>query len=379
MADTIRAFISKRTRHVAEGPSPLVREIESAEPYPLEALGPLRSAVEAIQDHTQAPAAISAQAVLGAASLVTQAHADVVLPTGQTRPTSLFLLTIATSGERKSAVDALALKPIYAREADLRESHERELGAYNIAYDVWEARRNLDELTSALSPVGSLELILTERIAITIWRQRRLIVAETASLRIARQPHQVARVVPSELHRTFGNEIKAEDLDDQRDCDSDPQPSCRTVLAEIGALEEVDLRSLATRAPTTFEQLRSDAEGQDPEKFLTTHPGGLDRYLADLVLWCHSELKRADDRLRVLSIAEPVRTRAKVPKDDVLDLFTRYQVSLDNQLYKALRALREAEDWRLKSLDGTSEQPVKANGAQSGSPELASFRKIEAA
>jgi hypothetical protein len=68
-----------------------------------------------------------------------------------------------------------------------------------------------------------------------------------------------------------------------------------------------------------------------------------------------------------------------VPKDDVLDLFTRYQVSLDNQLYKALRALREAEDWRLKSLDGTSEQPVKANGAQSGSPELASFRKIEAA
>lgn len=29
----------------------------------------------------------------------------------------------------------------------------------------------------------------------------------------------------------------------------------------------------------------------------------------------------------------------------------RYQTTLDNQLYKALRAFREAQEWRLKTLE----------------------------
>jgi hypothetical protein len=57
-----------------------------------------------------------------AVALVGQAHADVALPSGQTRPLSLFLLTVAASGERKSAVDALALGPIYKCEAVLRDN-----------------------------------------------------------------------------------------------------------------------------------------------------------------------------------------------------------------------------------------------------------------
>ena len=35
-----------------------------------------------------------------------------------------------------------------------------------------------------------------------------------------------------------------------------------------------------------------------------------------------------------------------------LMLFTRYQTTLDNQIYKALRALREAQEWRLKTIEG---------------------------
>lgn len=141
MAEIIRDAISQRTGHELEAPRPLVREIEPAEPFPIEALGPLRLAAEAIQAHTHAPAAICAQAVLGAVALVTQAHADVVLPTGQSRPTSLFLMTIAASGERKSAVDTLALRSIYEREAELRISYGQETDAFKINHELWEARK----------------------------------------------------------------------------------------------------------------------------------------------------------------------------------------------------------------------------------------------
>ena len=47
------------------------------------------------------------------------------------------------------------------------------------------------ELQAALSPVGFVELALVERIAIALWRQRRLVTAETASIYLARVPRRV--------------------------------------------------------------------------------------------------------------------------------------------------------------------------------------------
>ena len=43
------------TPYRSEGPQPLVREIPAGDVYPVEALGPLRGAVEAVQGMTQAP------------------------------------------------------------------------------------------------------------------------------------------------------------------------------------------------------------------------------------------------------------------------------------------------------------------------------------
>ena len=73
-----------------EGPQPLLREIPRGEPYPVEALGPLREAVEAVQDITQAPVGIAAQSALSVASLAVQGFADVEALGGGDVPCSLF-------------------------------------------------------------------------------------------------------------------------------------------------------------------------------------------------------------------------------------------------------------------------------------------------
>jgi hypothetical protein len=62
---------------LAEGPQPLIREMPEADPYPMEALGPLRSAAEAIADMTEAPDALCAASVLAAAALGSQGLRDV--------------------------------------------------------------------------------------------------------------------------------------------------------------------------------------------------------------------------------------------------------------------------------------------------------------
>src|SRR5947207_9941681 len=61
-----------------EPPRPLMRELPPADPFPVDVLGVvLGAAARAIHDRVQAPLAIGAQSVLGAATLAVQAHADV--------------------------------------------------------------------------------------------------------------------------------------------------------------------------------------------------------------------------------------------------------------------------------------------------------------
>jgi hypothetical protein len=64
-----------------------------------------------------------------------------VLPSGQVRPLSLFLMTIAASGERKSAVDNLALRAIYKYEEKLRAAYRADMEQFKLEQAIWEAQQ----------------------------------------------------------------------------------------------------------------------------------------------------------------------------------------------------------------------------------------------
>lgn len=123
-----------------EGPQPLLREIPKGEAYPVAALGALRGAVEAVQDVTQAPVAIGGQSALAVASLAVQPFADVET-LGGSAPCSLFCLTIAESGERKSTCDRLLMQGVRAFEAARSEAYREGLAEHAKAHAVWEATR----------------------------------------------------------------------------------------------------------------------------------------------------------------------------------------------------------------------------------------------
>ncbi len=125
-------------------PQPLFRECEPGQEFPTDALGkPLAAAVRAIVDIVQCPSAIAAGSILGALSLACQAHADVVLPIGSGRPVplSLFLVTVAESGERKSSADELAMKPVAAFERELASEHSAKFPEFSASMDAWKASK----------------------------------------------------------------------------------------------------------------------------------------------------------------------------------------------------------------------------------------------
>ena len=121
-----------------EGPQPLIRETAPGLPYPVEALGDLRAAVEAVQGQTLAPVAIAAGSALAVASLAVQGFGDVETLGGGYRPTSLFLLTVAQSGERKSTCDGLLLAALRDHERAEHETHRAQIQSWQNACALWE-------------------------------------------------------------------------------------------------------------------------------------------------------------------------------------------------------------------------------------------------
>ncbi len=144
MSDTtVNDTIDDAAPFTPERPRPLMRELPPANPFPIDALGNILSdAAKAIHDKVQAPLAIGGQSVLAAATLAVQGHANIELPTGQCKPISNFLVTIAETGERKTAADDIALLPIRSREKALREAYDAEFPPYTNDKVAWDRARD---------------------------------------------------------------------------------------------------------------------------------------------------------------------------------------------------------------------------------------------
>lgn len=111
--------------------------------YPTDALGEiLGEAAKRLAYHVQVPEGMAAQSVLAVASLVAQAYVNVSIPSViGTKPISLYFLTVAESGDRKSSVDALALSALNDYETDRLSNFKSEIESYDAAVNAWKIRR----------------------------------------------------------------------------------------------------------------------------------------------------------------------------------------------------------------------------------------------
>lgn len=124
-----------------EAPMPLLREIARGEPYPIGALGKLSEAVEAVQGMTLAPIAIPAASALAVASLVVQGFRNVET-LGGPRPLSLYMLTVAQSGERKSSCDEPLMAGLRAYEKERADARRGEILAWETNQALWKGDRD---------------------------------------------------------------------------------------------------------------------------------------------------------------------------------------------------------------------------------------------
>ena len=122
-------------------PDPLARQTVKAMKFPVDALGPELSAMaKDLQLATEAPMAICCSSLLAAASLAAQAHVDVVVD-GRVSPSSLYVMTIADSGERKTTVDNAVLIPHRSHEKKEWVAHLEKAQSVKIEAAIYNSQR----------------------------------------------------------------------------------------------------------------------------------------------------------------------------------------------------------------------------------------------
>ncbi len=120
--------------------SPLRLPSTPATPFP-ELPGLIGRTIAAIEDLTQAPRAICGNSVLAAAALAVQGHADIKLPGGHVNPVSLFLVTVAESGSRKSSADRWATQGIREEEGRLEVNYTTEAERHGRELELWTSQK----------------------------------------------------------------------------------------------------------------------------------------------------------------------------------------------------------------------------------------------
>lgn len=212
-------------------------------------------------------------------------------------------------------------------------------------------------LMQSVAPEGMLEKVLVEKVAVAMWRQKRLVAAESASIELGRRLESQANrnVINRTLNLGYGGMLGEEEdakLDELKPLSKDEQETlgwCRDFLKEYAALDDEALYSenlarLKKEAPIMFEELEQQAEELPLEAYTNEQ---LREGADNLVAWGKKQLSNNIRREKIRDVAAQVLISASAPVNN--GLLARYSAGLDNELYRAIEALRKQQEFRLKN------------------------------
>lgn len=210
--------------------------------------------------------------------------------------------------------------------------------------------------------MGTLEQLLVEKIAVATWKQLRLAMAESASIELDRS------MMVSSNRKAIGvvmgldwvePEVSIEELEPLSEGDEVQLAWCNKAVKErkeisYEVLKQSNIARLKTDAPTIYEQLDNEAKSEymSLDEYVAhlnaDSDDGLYQWAVDLQQWASKELARINRRGIVLAIGNQVRAKRTSPIHN--ELLARYQAGIDNELYKAIEALRKQQEWRSKGM-----------------------------
>jgi len=217
----------------------------------------------------------------------------------------------------------------------------------------------LQTLMAEQQPQGTLEQAVVERIAVALWRQRRMVTAESAQVQLQQADLTYTELVRVEQitgvqNRDWIQLVAREPLPPVADVQND-LAACAAWLGEDQMDEAEDLQTLPDRFPRLWDLLKEKLTVETPEEAIAEIlvEGGTSLYE-----WVDDIQSEAEKLLRIVNALSLIRATALRPHES--DILSRYQTTLDNDLYKAIRNLRDMQAHRREQAALTA-TPIEPN------------------
>jgi len=211
-----------------------------------------------------------------------------------------------------------------------------------------------EDILNTYQPQDTMERCLVDRITIAMVRQVRLCQAEAAKLKLSMRPEILAESLTQVLRHSTIRRFKAEDLSDDMEYnyqyyttvneEMKPYPLDST-LPSLGMLERT--------MPKTFSLLKSRAKQSEIAwEVFREDLNQVIKTLREIKKEASNYIASSRDIHVAHSLLEEMKVIHRIPHGVDITLMTRYQVQLDNDLYRAMNALQKYREHKPKVIEG---------------------------
>jgi len=212
-----------------------------------------------------------------------------------------------------------------------------------------------EEIIKAYQPTDAMECLLVQRVYLTCMRQIRLREAEAAKLEISMMPEVMCKTVTQLFEHNSDKRFTAEDISELTEAHYMFAQALEKEIKESGyASLALTIEMIKEKMPLTSRHMKDIHEEEYKlswEEFIQK-PGMLRAAISMLAKKVKIQLASTKNNHIAYTLKHKLKIVHRIPHGDDMTLFNKYQVQLDTDLYRAMKALQDYRNNKAKLIEG---------------------------
>ena len=212
-----------------------------------------------------------------------------------------------------------------------------------------------EEIIKAYQPTDAMECLLVQRVYLTCMRQIRLREAEAAKLEISMMPEVMCKTVTQLFEHNSDKRFTAEDISELTEAHYMFAQALEKEIKESGyASLALTIEMIKEKMPLTSRHMKDIHEEEYKlswEEFIQK-PGMLRAAISMLAKKVKIQLASTKNNHMAYTLKHKLKIVHRIPHGDDMTIFTKYQVQLDTDLYRAMKALQDYRCNKTKVIEG---------------------------
>ena len=212
-----------------------------------------------------------------------------------------------------------------------------------------------EEIIKAYQPTDAMESLLVQRVYLTCMRQIRLREAESAKLEISMMPEVMCKTVTQLFEHNSDKRFTAEDISELTEAHYMFAQALEKEIKESGyASLALTIEMIKEKMPLTSRHMKNIHEEEYKlswEEFIQK-PGMLRAAISMLAKRVKIQLASTKNNHIAYTLKHKLKIVHRIPHGDDMTIFTKYQVQLDTDLYRAMKALQDYRNNKAKLIEG---------------------------